>query len=62
MKVIARDGRVALEFSLSLQGPSSERPDRFITWLLEIGRDQLARTRIIKTGAAVPQSRPVTVH
>ncbi len=49
------NGRLVLRFSLSVQGPSSERPDRFVRWLLELDLEELARVRILKTEVVLPR-------
>jgi radical SAM family uncharacterized protein/radical SAM-linked protein len=52
---VSRDSdRLTLSFDLSQQGPNSERPDRFIGWLLELDREALARVRIVKSAAVLP--------
>jgi radical SAM family uncharacterized protein/radical SAM-linked protein len=54
MSVTAGRDNVVLEFGLMLQGPHSERPDRFTAWLLELDGEALARCRFIKTEAVLP--------
>ncbi len=57
MTLSEENGRVTLRFELSLSGPGSERPDRFVGWLLALEQEMLARVRIVKTGAVLPMQR-----
>ncbi len=57
MTVGRENDGIMLRFDLSLQGPGSERPDRFTGWLLALERETLARVRIVKSAAVLP--RPV---
>ncbi|MBN2290241.1 MAG: DUF2344 domain-containing protein, partial [Candidatus Glassbacteria bacterium] len=45
--------RVSLTFELALQGPGACRPDRFLSWLLELENGKVASARIEKVRAYV---------
>ena len=49
------ESKIGLNFRLALQGPDSERPDRFLAWLLELDQRDLARCSILKTDAELPR-------
>ncbi|MBW7998395.1 MAG: DUF2344 domain-containing protein, partial [Candidatus Glassbacteria bacterium] len=56
LTVSSDSGHLKLHFDLNLQGPDSERPDRFLGWLLELDGESLARCRIVKVSARLPQA------
>jgi radical SAM-linked protein len=56
------DGMARLEFDLSLQGPHAERPDRFLRTLLELDDEALARCRIVKAAAVLPEQDRATAR